>query len=104
MRYLMKVDMPNDAGNANIRDPKFGEKMQALLRELKAEAAYFTTVNCHRGGYIVINMEDASQIAAMAEPIFLWFKGSVEFIPVMLPQDLAKAGPAIGEAVQKWGS
>ena len=45
MRYLMKVDMSNDAGNANIRDPKFGEKMQALLKEMKAEAAYFTTVN-----------------------------------------------------------
>lgn len=39
MRYLMKVDMPNDTGNANIRDPKFGDKMQALLKELKAEAA-----------------------------------------------------------------
>jgi hypothetical protein len=104
MKYLMKVDMSIDAGNANIRDPKFGEKMQVLLKELKAEAAYFTTVNGHRGGYIVVNMDDASQIPAMAEPIFLWFKGNVEFIPVMLPQDLAKAGPSIAAAVQKWGN
>jgi hypothetical protein len=103
MRYLMKVDMAVDAGNDNIRDSKFGEKMQALLKDLKAEAAYFTTVNGRRGGYIVVNMDDASQLPAMAEPIFLWFKGNVEFIPVMLPQDLAKAGPAIGAAVQKWG-
>lgn len=104
MRFLVKVDMPDEAGNANIRDPKFGDKMQALLKELKAEAAYFTTVNGHRGGYIIVNMDDASQIPAMTEPIFLWFKGNVEIFPVMLPQDLAKAGPAISSAVQKWGS
>jgi hypothetical protein len=103
MRYLMKVEMPNDAGNANISDPKFGEKMQGLLKEVKAEAAYFTTVNGHRGGYIVVNMDDASQMPAISEPFFLWFKGNVEFIPVMLPQDLMKAGPAIASAVQKWG-
>jgi len=103
MRYLMEVTMGEEAGNANVRDPKFGEKMQALLKELKAEAAYFTTVEGRRGAYIVVNIEDASQIPAMAEPIFLWFKGKVKFIPVMLPQDLAKAGPAIASAVQKWG-
>jgi len=103
MRYLIKMDWPNEAGNVVIRDPKFGEKMQALLKELKAEAVYFTTVNGHRGGYIVVNMDEASQMAAMAEPLFLWLKANLEFIPVMLPQDLAKGGPAISAAVKKWG-
>ena len=104
MRYLMKVTMGEEAGNASVRDPKFGEKMQALLKDLKAEAAYFTTVEGLRGVYIVVNMDDASQMPTMAEPVFLWLRGKVEFIPVMLPQDLAKAGPAIASAVQKWGS
>src|SRR5512136_54305 len=104
MRFLMKVSMSEDTSNVNVRDPKFGEKMQALLTELKAEAAYFTTLEGRRGAYIVVNMDDASQMPAMAEPIFLWFKGKVEFMPVMLPQDLAKAGPAIASAVQKWGA
>jgi hypothetical protein len=44
MRYLIKMGWQNEAGNAVIRDLKFGEKMQALLKELKVEAAYFTTV------------------------------------------------------------
>jgi hypothetical protein len=104
MKYLVKVEMDMDAGNANVRNPKFGEKMQALLKELNAEAAYFTTINGNRGGYIIVNIDDASQIPAIGEPLFLWFKGGVEFIPVMLPQDLAKAGPAIAAAVQKWGN
>ena len=103
MRYIIKIEMQTEAGDTAIRDPKFGEKMQALLKELKAEAAYFTLMNGHRGGYIVVNMDDASQMPAMAEPFFLWLKAKVEFVPVMLPQDLAKAGPAIGAAIQKWG-
>lgn len=104
MKYLVKVEMQDEAGNRAIRDPKFGEKMQALLKEIKAEAAYFTTVNGQRGGYIALNLDDASQMPAIAEPFFLWLKAKVEFLPVMRPEDLAKAGPTIGSAVQKWAA
>ena len=102
MRFLIKVEIPTESGNIRVSDPKFGERMQALLKELKAEAAYFGIVNSHRGAYIVVNIDDASQIPAVAEPIFSWLGAHLEFIPVMLPQDLAKAGPAIGAAAQKW--
>ena len=47
--------------------------------------------------------DDASQIGATAEPLLLWLKADVEWMPVMLPEDLAKAGPAIEAAVEKWG-
>lgn len=40
---------------------------------------------------------------AKAEPFFLWFNATVEFFPVMLPEDLEKAGPSIGAAVKVWG-
>ncbi len=52
----------------------------------------------------MVNLDDASQIPAVAEPFFLWLKADVDFVPVMLPEDLAKAGPAIGAAVQQYGS
>jgi hypothetical protein len=87
-----------------VADQKFGEKMQALLKELKAEAAYFTTLNGHRGCYIVLNINDASEMPSIGEPLFHWLNANIEFIPVMLPEDLAKAGPDIGKAVQNWGS
>ncbi len=103
MRYLLKLEIPTESGNKAIRDPKFGDKMQALLKEVKAEAAYFTTINGHRGAYIVVNMDDASQMTAIGEPFFLWLGANVQFMPAMLPQDLVKGGPAIGAAVQKWG-
>lgn len=41
---------------------------------------------------------------AKAEPFFLWFNATVEFFPVMLPEDLEKAGPSIGAAVKVWGA
>ena len=44
MKYIMRVRMPIDKGNEALRDPQFGQKMNALLAEIKAEAAYFTTV------------------------------------------------------------
>lgn len=103
IKYLVKCEFPTEAGNTAIRDPKFGAKMETMLKDIKAEAAYFTTVNGHRCGYIVVNMDDASQMPAIAEPMFLWLKATVEFLPVMLPQDLAKAGPSIGAAIKKWG-
>ena len=103
MRYIVRFQIPMDAGNKALSDPKFGEKLQKILTKMKAEAAYFTTVNGQRGGYIVVSFDDASKIPAIAEPLFLWLKADVEFIPVMLIEDLAKAGPAIAEAVKKWG-
>ena len=103
MRYLIRFHIPIEAGNSALRDPKFGERMRDLLAELNAETAYFTAVDGQRGGYIVVNFDDASRIPAIAEPLFLWLKADVELIPVMLVEDLAKAGPAIGAAVKKWG-
>ena len=47
-------------------------------------------------------MQDASQIPAIAEPWFLAFNASVEIHPVMIPDDLAKAGGAIADAVKKY--
>ncbi len=102
MRFLVKCEMPVEAGNKAISDSDFGHKMEQALKEVKAEAAYFTTVNGCRGGYIVVNLEDASQIPAVAEPFFLWLGAKLEFMPVMTPGDLAKATPAIEAAVKKW--
>lgn len=103
MRYLMKVRFPVERGNEQISDPNFGAKMRDVLTEIKAEAAYFTTIDGQRGGYIVVNLDEASQIPAVAEPFFLWLDADIELLPVMLPEDLGKAGPAIEAAVKKWG-
>lgn len=102
MRYLMRFSFPVDEGNAALSDPEFGAKVEEYLSDINAEAAYFTTVDGQRGGYVLLQMNDASQIPAIAEPLFQWLSADIEFLPVMLPEDLAKAGPSIGAAVEKW--
>jgi hypothetical protein len=103
MKYIMKIRMSIDKGNEAIKDPQFGHKMNGLLAEIKAEAAYFTTICGQRGAYIIVNLNDASEIPSITEPFFLWLNAEIDFLPVMRPEDLAKAGPSLVAAVQKWG-
>jgi Domain of unknown function (DUF3303) len=66
------------------------------------EAAYFTDDNGQRRGVDFFEMKDAAEIPAIAEPWFLAFKASIELHPVMVPDDLAKAGGSIEKAVKKY--
>jgi hypothetical protein len=101
MRFLLKFSVPTEAGNEMIRNPEFPAKLEQWLSDINAEAAYFCPVNGRRGGYIVVNLDDASKIADFAEPLFYMAKAEVEYIPVMLPEDLAKAD--LEGAIKKWG-
>lgn len=103
MRFLLKVNIPVESGNAAARAGKLGPTIQSILADLKPEAAYFTDDKGQRTGFIVLEMQDASQIPAIAEPWFLAFNASIEIHPVMIPADLAKAGPAIEQAVKSYG-
>lgn len=102
MRFLLKVNIPVEAGNAAAKAGKLGATIQSILADLKLEAAYFTDDNGQRTGFIIFDMQDASQIPAIAEPWFLAFNASLEIHPVMIPDDLAKAGGAIENAVKKY--
>ncbi|MGO8815560.1 MAG: panthothenate synthetase [Terriglobia bacterium] len=100
MRILVRVTFPIEPFNTLVKNGSAGAKMKHILDELKPEAAYFTEFTGHRGGILIVNMESTSQIPAIAEPWFLTFNAQVEFHPVMLPEDLAKAGlDALGK---KW--
>jgi hypothetical protein len=103
MRFLLQVNIPVESGNSAAKAGKLGETIQSILADLKPEAVYFTDNNGQRTGYIFLDMQEASQIPAIAEPWFLAFNASIELHPVMIPDDLAKAGNAIEKAVQKYG-
>ena len=102
MRFLLKFNIPVQAGNAAAKAGKLGSTIQAILADLKPEAVYFTDDNGQRSAFIFLDMQDASQIPAMVEPWLLAFSASVEIHPVMIPADLAKAGSAIENAVKKY--
>ena len=102
MRFLLKVNIPVESGNAAAKAGKLSTTVESILAEMKPEAAYFTDSNGQRTGYIFFEMQDASQIPAIAEPWFLAFNASIEFHPVMVPADLAKSGAAIEKAVKTY--
>jgi hypothetical protein len=98
MRFLVKVSIPVESGN---KAAKNGFKaIQTILDEQKPEAAYFIAEGGRRTGILIMNMDDASQLPAIAEPWFLALNAAVEATPAMVPADLAKAGPAIEKAVK----
>lgn len=99
---MMQFTIPVEAGNNAAMSGAFGAAFQKTLESLKPEAAYFGAgTSGERGGVIVFDMKDTSQIPAIAEPFFLAFNAKVTFFPVMSAQDLAKAGPGIEKAVKE---
>jgi hypothetical protein len=102
MRFLLKVNIPVESGNAAAKAGKLGATIQSILADLRPEAVYFTDNDGQRAGFIFFDMQDASQIPAVAEPWFVAFNTSIEIHPVMIPDDLARAGDAIENAVKKY--
>jgi hypothetical protein len=104
MRMLLRVSIPVETGNAAARAGTLGTTIEGILSALKPEAAYFFADDSgQRSGAIVFDMQDTSQIPAIAEPWFLAFNAKISLRPVMNLQDLAKGGPSIGAAVKQYG-
>lgn len=104
MRMMVQMSIPVESGNQAARDGSLGRTTQKIIAALKPEAAYFfATEDGQRGGYMVFDMQDASQIPSIAEPLFLAFNAKLKFTPVMNAQDLANAVPSIEKAVKEYG-
>jgi hypothetical protein len=103
MRMLLRVSMPVEAGNAAAKAGTLGSTVERIVADLKPEAAFFfVDDNGDRSASIVFDMKETSQIPAIAEPWFLAFNAKVSLRPVMSPQDLAAAGPAITAAAKSF--
>ena len=52
---------------------------------------------------MVVNLDDSSKIALIGEKFWHGLNADVEFIPVLLPEDLGKVMPEIPGIRAKWG-
>jgi hypothetical protein len=102
MRFLFKARMDTDAANIHVREGTLGSTLQSILEDIEPEAAYFGAEHGRRTMYFVVDLESTSRIPAIAEPLFLALRADVEFQPVMLPEDLEEAGPAIEAAASRY--
>ena len=104
MRILITFSMNPEKGDQLIKEGRIGETMGSIMEQLQPEAAYFTDVEGTRGGILVVNMEDAAQIPAITEPLFLEVGATVHMQPVMTLEDLrGPAGDALDQMAQRYG-
>jgi hypothetical protein len=103
MRFMISARMPTKNANAANKGGSFAQTIQSIMEELQPEAAYFTDVDGARGGYFIVNMDDASELPAKAEPLFFALGATIQVHLVMTPEDLQKATPALEQAAQKYG-
>ncbi|REG51643.1 hypothetical protein B0G80_8144 [Paraburkholderia sp. BL6669N2] len=92
MRMLLNIRIPHEPFNAMVRDGTVGQVIGKIPEEMKPEAVYFTEQSGARGAVVVVDVDNASAIPALAEPWFLKFNADCELRIAMLPEDLMKAG------------
>jgi hypothetical protein len=103
MRFMVTVRWDIDKGNELVRNGTLGSTVESILEDLQPEAAYFRADQGHRSAILFVHLDDASQIPSVAEPWFLAVNATVQFEPVMAPEDLQKAGPSIDAAAKRFG-
>ena len=101
MRFFMKVSFPVETGNKAAREGF--QVIPKILERIKPEAAYFVAEGGQRTALLFVNMDNPSDLPALAEPWFLALNASIEVTPAMVSEDLVAAGPAIEEAVKDFG-
>ena len=97
MRFLIRAQIPTEAGNKMLQNPKFLQDLEDYIRKAKAEASYFFEAGGDRVMVFIVNMESPDMIPAIAEPLFQGFGARVEFHPVMVFDDLKKAFQNLGK-------
>ena len=99
---MIRFALPVESSNTAIRSGKLAKVFHQLTEELKPEAAYFFPLDGERGGFFIVDMQDSSQIAEMAERFFLGLNAKVEFVPVMSASDLEKGLSGVQSTIERY--
>ena len=91
MRTMLRFSVPVERGNETIKDGSLQQTLEALAQQLNPEAAYFWPEDGERAGLMVFDMADSSEIAQIAEQLFMNLDAGLEFTPVMNAEDLQRA-------------
>jgi hypothetical protein len=102
MRTMIRFKFPVDPGNDLVRSGKIGKVFEQLMADLKPEATYLYPEDGERGGIIVFDMQDASQVAGVVERLSFGLHAKIQLTPVMVPDDLQKALGGIEDIVKNY--
>lgn len=88
MRTMLVIHMDTQKGSQMIEKDEMAQFMQSALERLRPEAAYFGPQGGVRTAFVVIDLEDPSQLPSIAEPFFSRLGARVEMFPVMTADDV----------------
>lgn len=94
MRFIIRASVPTEAGNRMMKDPNGFKQIESYIQSVKPEASYFFEAGGDRTMVFIVNMDRTDQMAVIAEPLFM-IGAKVEFHPVMLLEDLKRAGESM---------
>ncbi|MFJ9845970.1 hypothetical protein ACIRYZ_37120 [Kitasatospora sp. NPDC101155] len=94
MRMMLRVrpDMHawREALNETVESGKLPKVLDSLLDRLKPEAVYFTPLEGGPTCIVIFDMQNSSQMPAIAGPLLRDLGAKVELSPVMTRNDLQK--------------
>jgi len=99
MRMMLKIVIPTETGNQAIKDGSLHKIFEAAMSRLKPEAAYFFPEHGLRSAMMIFDMKDASEIPAVAEPLFAGLNARLQLQPVMNADDLKKGLERVKQAM-----
>jgi len=102
MRFLLKFKIPVESGNDAWKEGSFVERLQNLLNEVEADDAYFGIIDGHRGGFVVVNIDNPSDIMKISGPFLFWLNAEVQYYPVMKIDEMRKGEQRVLDIIDKW--
>ncbi|PSW18209.1 hypothetical protein C9I98_17670 [Photobacterium sanctipauli] len=88
MRLIMKFSIPVVKGNEAVSDGSLKVAFQKMVEQLQPEAAYFHLVDGCRGGTIVFEADEPSQMAVTCEPLFAALNAKIDIQPAISLDEL----------------
>ena len=92
MKFIVEADLPLEPFSTYVRQGAAGEKIAAVLGAIKPETVYFTDSGVGRGVLMIVDLDSASQIPHVTEPLMLTFGASVHYRVAISPAELQSAG------------
>jgi hypothetical protein len=87
---MLKAHFEVEAANLTINEGAAGAIFDKIFAICPPEAAYFVSDQGKRSLYAFLDVQSAHQIPLITEPLFHGFAATVEVLPVLTPDDLAK--------------
>jgi hypothetical protein len=92
MKFIVEVELPTEPFSTLVRKGVAGAKVGEVLAAIKPEVCYFTDNGVGRGAMMIVDLDNASQIPHVTEPLMLAFDASVNYRIAISPEDLQAAG------------